>query len=76
MRKQDFYDEIKEIMEIEDEIVDSTKLKDYEEFDSLAVMSLIALINSKFGRRIPGTVLQNVQTPAELVTLIGVENFD
>lgn len=76
MTRQAFYNEIKEIMEVEDEIVGSTNLKNYEEFDSLAVMSLIALINSEFGKRIPGTVLQNVQTPEELVALIGVENFD
>lgn len=76
MTKHDLCNEIAEIMEVDDEINETTDLTKYEEFDSLAIMSLVALINSKFGKRVPGTELKNIKTPAELIALIGESMFD
>lgn len=76
MTKRDLCNEIAEIMEVDDEINETTDLTKYEEFDSLAIMSLVALINSRFGKRIPGTQLKNIKTPAELIALIGNSMFD
>lgn len=76
MTKQEFCKEIAEIMEVDDAIDETTDLTKYEEFDSLAIMSLVALINSKFGKRIPGTQLKSVKTPAELISLIGESSFN
>lgn len=76
MTKQEFCKAIADIMEVDDEINETTDLTKYEEFDSLAIMSLVALINSKFGKRIPGTQLKAVKTPEELMRLIGVSSFE
>ena len=76
MTKQEFCQEIAEIMEVDDAIDETTDLTKYEEFDSLAIMSLVALINTKFGKRIPGTQLKSVKTPAELISLIGESSFN
>ena len=76
MTKQDLCNEIAEIMEVDAEINETTDLTQFEEFDSLAIMSLVALINSKFGKRIPGTQLKSIKTPAELIALIGDSMFD
>ena len=76
MTKQDLCNEIAEIMEVDAEITETTDLTQFEEFDSLAIMSLVALINSKFGKRIPGTQLKGIKTPAELIALIGDSMFD
>lgn len=76
MTKQDLCNEIAEIMEVDDTITETTDLTQYEEFDSLAIMSLVALINSKFGKRIPGTQLKEIKTPEELIHLIGNEYFE
>lgn len=76
MTRQELCAEIAEIMEVEDEITETTDLSQFEEFDSLAIMSLVALINSKFGKRISGTELKSIKTPAELIALIGESMFD
>lgn len=76
MTKQDLCNEIAEIMEVDAEINETTDLTQFEEFDSLAIMSLVALINTKFGKRIPGTELKSIKTPAELISLIGESMFD
>ena len=76
MTKSELCSEIAEIMEVDAEIVETTDLTKFEEFDSLAIMSLVALINSKFGKRIPGTQLKQIKTPHELIELIGEDAFD
>lgn len=76
MTKQDLCNEIAEIMEVDAEINETTDLTQFEEFDSLAIMSLVALINSKFGKRIPGTQLKAIKTPSELIALIGTDAFE
>jgi len=75
MTKQELCAEIAEIMEIEDEITEQTDLKKYEEFDSLAIMSIVALVNSRFGKKIPGTALQQINTAGDLIALIGEGAF-
>ena len=76
MTKHEFCQEIAEILEIDDQLTETSDLKGYEEFDSLAIMSIIALVNGKFGKRIPGAQFQKIRTPADIMGLIGEENFD
>ena len=76
MTKQDLCNAIAEIMEVDAVINETTDLTQYEEFDSLAILSLVALINSKFGKRIPGTQLKSIRTPSDLIALIGDSMFD
>ena len=76
MTKQELCNEIADIMEVDAEINETTDLTQFEEFDSLAIMSLVAMINSKFGKRIPGTQLKAIKTPAELIALIGTDAFE
>ena len=76
MTKQDLCNEIAEIMEVDAEINETTDLTQFKQFDSMAIMSLVALISSKFGKRIPGTQLKSIKSPAELIALIGESMFD
>ena len=76
MTKKEFCLEIAEILEIDDELNENSDLKTYDEFDSLAIMGIVALVNGKFGKRIPGEQIQSVCTPADIMNLIGIENFD
>jgi len=76
MTKQEFCLEIADILEIDDELTESTELKKYDEFDSLAIMSIVALVNGKFGKKIPGAQIKSVRTPADIMALIGEENFN
>ena len=78
MRKSNFIYDLKEIIELEDDTVVnmSTVLIDLEEFDSLAIMSLIAYIDLNFGVIISGENIFKIKDVASLIELIGEEHFE
>jgi acyl carrier protein len=59
------YDAIAEILEV-DEIDPSRPLRDYETWDSLAALSLVASVRTNFGLVISTGELQRVKTAADL----------
>jgi len=62
---------IEEIMELDD---GSLSMKDeldtYEEWDSLAVLSFIAVMDSRFGKTIKTHDMKNVKTVEDICNLI------
>ena len=77
MKIDDFLNELKETLEIEDvELNEETNLKELEEYDSLSVLSIIAMIDENFGKRISGQDFQSITTVGSLMELIGMENFE
>ncbi|MFC1570094.1 acyl carrier protein [bacterium] len=72
MQKSEFYDILMDTLEIEsvDAIDESTDLTNLEEYDSLAVLSLIAMIDEHFSKRIAGTDFQKITTVKSLMDLI------
>jgi len=78
MKIKDFISELKENLEVEDEdqeITLETNLKDLEEYDSLSVLSIIAMIDKNFGKQIPSSGFVKVTTVSSLMDLIGKEYF-
>ena len=78
MKTEDFINELKEALEIEDEdqeITVKTYLKDSEGYDSLSVLSIIAMIDKNFGKQIPSSEFAKVITVGNLIELIGKEHF-
>jgi len=78
MKTEDFIKELKEALEIEDEdqeITLETYLKDLEEYDSLSVLSIIAMIDKNFGKQIPSADFIKITTIKSLMDLIGGEYF-
>ena len=78
MKKGEFIDELKDALEIEGEdqqITLETNLKDLEEYDSLSVIAIIAMIDKNFGKQIPSADFVKVTTVGSLMELIGEENF-
>ena len=74
-----FIDELKEALEIEDEdkeITLETDLRYIEEYDSLSVLAIIAMIDKNFGKQIPSSDFAKVTTVKSLMDLIGKEYFD
>jgi len=66
-----FINKFIEVLEIEDhEVNPEDKYRDYEEWDSLAFLSLQALINDEYEITIPRSEFDNVQTIKELYSLI------
>ena len=78
MKTEDFINKLKEALEIEDEdqeITVKTYLKDLEEYDSLGVLSIIAMIDKNFSKQIPSSEFVRVVTVGNLIELIGKEHF-
>jgi len=79
MKTGDFINELKDALEIEDEdqeISLETNLKELEEYDSLSVLSIIAMIDKNFGKQIPSLDIVKVTTVSSLMELIGKEHFE
>ncbi|MFA5615022.1 MAG: acyl carrier protein, partial [Methanoculleus sp.] len=70
-----FLTELAELIEIEDELSLDSNLKDYEEFDSMAIMSLVAFVHKNFGKQYNARQLNQIDTVESLVELIGKESF-
>ena len=78
MKTKDFINELKDALEIEDEdqeITLETNLKELEEYDSLSLLSFIAMIDKNFGKQIPSSDFVKVTTVGNLIELIGKEHF-
>lgn len=76
MRKSELIDQLKETLEIEDrEFTAETNLKDLEEFDSLAAMYLIAMVDENFGKELSADEIRSITTVSSLIDIIGEENF-
>lgn len=79
MKTDDFINELKDALEIEDEyqeITLETNLKDLEEYDSLSVLSIIAMIDKNFSKQIPSLDFIKITTIKSLMDLIGKDNFE
>jgi len=79
IKTKDFIKELKEALEIEDEdqeITLETDLKELEEYDSLSVLSIIAMIDKNFGKQIPSVDFIKITTIKSLMDLIGKDNFE
>jgi acyl carrier protein len=79
MNTANFFKELKEVLEIEGVVLsEQTNLKDIDDFDfdSLAVMTLVAFVHDKFGKQFNAMQLNNVSTVKSLMELIGLENFN
>lgn len=77
MKKEDFYNELMEYLEIEPvELHEETVLNSIEGYDSMAVMSLIAFCDEKFGKKINAQQIQQLTTVGSLMEFLGRENFE
>ena len=79
MKTEDFINELKDALEIEDEdqeITLETDLRYVEEYDSLSVLAIIAMIDKNFGKQIPSADFAKVTTVSSLMELIGKKYFE
>jgi acyl carrier protein len=77
MKKSDFVKQLSEHCEFEDDnITAETSFKSINGYDSLAVMSIIAFIDEKFGRKLTALQLRELKDFNSLMTAIGKEHFE
>ena len=72
MTKEEFIQEIMEILEIEDAslVQDTTVFRELDEWDSLAALSTISMIDDEFGVTINNKDLRSVETLGELYDMV------
>jgi acyl carrier protein len=69
MDKPEFYQRLAAILDVE-EVKSESILKDYEQWDSLAILSVLAMADSKYGVTIRAEEIRQVQTAADLADLV------
>lgn len=71
MTEQKKLEMIAEMMELElDEIKEDAVLADYEEWDSVAILSFIVLMDEEFGKDINGTNVRELVTIKDLMDMM------
>ena len=76
MEKDKFLQLLRETLEIEnEELAEDTNLSALDEFDSLAVLNLIAFIDEHFQMRLTENQLKSISTVKSLMKVIGSERF-
>jgi len=72
MDKSDFLNKIEEIIEVEENsLTGSELLEDLEDWDSLAVMGFIAMIDVNFSLTIKAEKINECKTVNDLASLLG-----
>lgn len=69
MDKTKFYDQLAKILDIEAVKADDV-LKDFEAWDSLAVLSVLAMADSTYGASIKADEIRSVITALDLANLV------
>ena len=75
MKTSEFMEELEEILDVE-ALSESQDLRELEGFDSLAIMSIVALIRTAAHVHIPGRSIKEAGTVGKLLDMIGREKFE
>lgn len=71
MNKADFLVELEDILQREEPCAENDNLEDYEEWDSLSKMAIMAYYDKNFGVKLSLNDLKNVSTVSDLIKLAG-----
>jgi acyl carrier protein len=71
MDKQFFIKELQETLELEGKMDETTQIH----LTSLSTLAIIAFVDENFEKRVKVADLKNINTVADLMKLIGIENF-
>ncbi|MGD0755398.1 MAG: hypothetical protein ABR927_10095 [Bacteroidales bacterium] len=69
MKKIDFINELKELLEIEGELLETTPLH----LTSISTLTVIVFLDENFNMRVKAVDLKNVSTIKDLINLTGSE---
>lgn len=73
MTQQEFITELEDILSLDEgELNADSNLKEIEDWDSLAIISIIALVDKKIGKKIDIASMKECATVNDLITVIGL----
>ena len=76
METRTFLRQLKSALEIKTpRLEESTALNELDEFDSLAIMELVAFIDENFSIQLDQTQLKQITTVRSLMEMIGLDRF-
>lgn len=70
MEKNVFIEKMSDILDVEDKITMDTKLDALEEWDSLSIVSYVAMANTSCGKRIEPKIVREAETIRDLYELL------
>ena len=78
MKKEEFIRQLKDTLEIDSNIriIEETDLRNLEEYDSLSVLSIIAMIDENFQKKLSSKDFQSITTVKSLMDIVGEGNFE
>ena len=71
MKKEDFLVELEDLLQRDDPCNEEDDLNDYEEWDSLSKMSIMAYYSKNFGIKLSLDSFRNINTVSDLIKLAG-----
>lgn len=76
MKKTDFLADLEDVLQREEAILETDNLSDYEEWDSLSKMAVMAYYDKNFKVKINLETFKNVKTVKDLIKLAGASIDD
>ena len=76
MTKQEFISGLKEELEVEVTLENTTNLKELDEWDSMAAMLLIGYVSNEFAVTLNADSIKNITTVESLIEMIGLDKFN
>lgn len=72
MNKEQFLEELTDVLQLEETINESTNLKELEEWDSMAHLGVISMFDIEFSKNITNAELKDIETVSDLIALAGL----
>ncbi len=73
MTQEEFITELEDILSLEEgELTINSNLKELEDWDSLAIISVIALVDKKIGKKVNVLALKECVSVADLINIVGL----
>ena len=71
MNKQEFLEELSEIMQLDNTIAENAVLKEFSEWDSMAYLGVISFFDMEFSIDVPVEELKRIETVQQLLENYG-----
>jgi len=76
MKKTEFITILADAIEVDASLLnEKTVFADLDDYDSMAVMSIIAMADEHFSKKFTGEQLKSMKSVRNLMDMIGTENF-
>ena len=71
MKKAEYLAELQDVLQRDDPVCETDVLDDYEEWDSLAKMALVAYFDKNFNKKLSMNDFEKLKTVTDLMKLTG-----